>query len=81
MKYSIYISDAKNKKYKIFKDVNIESAKIIEGKKDKYETELKINSGKKDQFVCVVAEPKDPNVNLSPKIIYRGDQVMEASNK
>ena len=80
-KYTIYISDAKGKKYKIFKDEKIDGAKIVEGNKDKYETEVKIDSSKKDQFVYVVAEPKDPKVNLRPKIIYRGDQVMEASNK
>ena len=80
-KYTIYISDGKGKKYKIFKDEKIEGAKIVEGNKDKYETEVKIDSSKKDQFVYVVAEPKDPNVNLRPKIIYRGAQVMEPYNK
>lgn len=80
-KYSVYLTDGKGKKYKIFKDETIESAKILEGNNDKYETEVKIDSNKKDQFVFVVAEPKDPNVVLRPQIIYRGDEVMEATNK
>jgi hypothetical protein len=80
-KYTIYVNDGKGKKYKIFKDDKIEGKRIVEGVKDKYETEVKIDSSKKDQFVYVVAEPKDPTVNLRPKIIYRGDQVMEAYNK
>ena len=80
-KYTIYLSDTKGKKYKIFKDAKLEGAKIVEGNKDKYESEVKIDSSKKDQFVYVVAEPKDPSVNLRPRIIYRGDQVIEAANK
>ena len=80
-KYTIYLTEGKKKKYGVFKDEKIEGAKIIEGTKDKYETEIKIDSNKKDQFVYVVAEPKDSNVNLRPKIIYKGEKVPEAENK
>lgn len=80
-KYTIYISEGKKKKYDIFKDQKIDGVKIIEGNKDNYETEVKIDSNKKDQFVYVVAEPKDPSVNLRPKIIYKGDKVPEPENK
>lgn len=80
-KYTIYVSEGKKKKYDIFKDQKIDNAKIVEGNKDKYETEVKIDSSKKEQFVYVVAEPKDPNVNLRPKIIFKGDKVPEAENK
>ena len=79
-KYSIYISEGKNKKYLIFKDEKIKEAKIIEGTKDKYETEITIDSSKKDQFVYIVAEPKDPTINLRPRIIYKGEKVPEASS-
>lgn len=80
-KYSIYLSEGKKKKYEIFKDEKIEAAKIVEGTKDKYETEVKIDGSKKDQFVYVVAEPKDSTVNLRPKIIYKGEKVPEAESK
>ena len=80
-KYTIYLTEGKKKKYDIFKDDKIEGVKIIEGDKDKYETEIKIDSTKKDQFIYVVAEPKDSTVNLRPKIIYKGDKVPEAENK
>lgn len=80
-KYTIYVTEEKNKKYKIFKDENIKEAKIIEGTKEKYEIEVKIDSSKKDQFVYIVAEPKDPSVHLRPRIIYKGEFIPEAYNK
>lgn len=80
-KYTIYVGKAKGKKYKIFNDAKIEGTKIVEGNKDKYETNVKIDSNIKGQFVYIVAESKDPNVNLRPKIVYKGVEVMEASNK
>lgn len=80
-KYTIYITEGKNKKYKIFKDEKIEGVKIIEGTKEKYETDVKIDSSKADQFVYIVAEPKDPSVHLRPRIIYKGEFIPEAYNK
>ena len=80
-KYTIYISEGKNKKYRIFKDEKEEGKKIIEGIKDTYETEVKINSNQKDQFFYVVAETKDPKVSLRPKIIYKGEKIPEPENK
>lgn len=79
MKYSIYL--AEGKKYGIFRDEKTKEEKIIEGDKDKYETEIKIDSSKKDQFVYVVAESKDPNVILRPKIIYKGQIAPEGESK
>ena len=76
-KYTIYISEGKNKKYKIFKDEKEEGKKIVEGNKEAYETELKIDPNKKDLFLYVVAESKDPKVSLRPKIIYKGEKVPE----
>ena len=61
-KYTIYISEGKNKRYKIFKDEKEEGKKILEGSKDTYETEVKIDPNKKDLFFYVVAESKDPSV-------------------
>ena len=79
-KYSIFISKGKNKKYKIFKDEKEESKKIIEGKKDTYEIEVNIDVNKKDLFFYVVAETKDSNVSLRPKIIYKGEKVPETES-
>ena len=79
-KYSIFISEGKNKKYKIFKDEKEESKKIIEGKKDTYEIEVNIDVNKKDLFFYVVAETKDSNVSLRPKIIYKGEKVPETES-
>ena len=79
-KYTIYISEGKNKKYKIFKDEKEEGKKIIEGIKDSYETEVKIDPNKKDLFFYVVAESKDPKVSLRPKIIYKGEKVPESES-
>ena len=76
-KYSIFISEGKNKKYKIFKDEKEEGKKIVEGNKEAYETELKIDPNKKDLFLYVVAESKDAKVSLRPKIIYKGEKVPE----
>ena len=76
-KYTIYISEGKNKRYKIFKDEKEEGKKIIEGTKDTYETEVKIDPNKKDLFLYVVAESKDAKVSLRPKIIYKGEKVPE----
>lgn len=78
-KFSIYVSEGK--KYGIFRDEKTKEAKIIEGVKEKYETEVKIDSNIKGQFVYIVAESKDASVNLRPKIVYRGDEVMDAPNK
>ncbi len=80
-KYTIYVTEEKNKKYKIFKDEKIKEVKIVEGTKEKYETEVKIDSSKKDQFVYIIAEPKDPSVHLRPRIIYKGEFIPEAYNK
>ena len=79
-KYTIYISEGKNKKYKIFKDEKEEGKKIVEGEKDAYETEVKIDLNKKDLFFYVVAETKDPKVSLRPKIIYKGEKVPESES-
>ena len=79
-KYSIYISEGKNKRYKIFKDEKEKEKKIVEGTKDTYEVEVKIDSTKKDLFFYVVAETKDPKVNLRPKIIYKGEKVPESES-
>ena len=79
-KYTIYISEGKNKKYKIFKDEKEEGKKIIEGSNDTYETEVKIDPNKKDLFFYVVAESKDPQVSLRPKIIYKGEKVPESES-
>ena len=79
-KYSIFISEGKNKKYKIFKDEKEESKRIIEGKKDTYEIEVNIDVNKKDLFFYVVAETKDSNVSLRPKIIYKGEKVPETES-
>ena len=79
-KYTVFFSEGK-KKYNVFKDGKIEGAKIIEGNKDKYETEVEIDSSKKGQFVYIVAESKDSNVNLRPRIIYKGQEVPEPENK
>ena len=35
---------------------------------------------KKDLFFYVVAETKDPNVSLRPKIIYKGEKVPETES-
>lgn len=78
-KFSVYISDGK--KYGIFRDEKTKEAKIIEGNKDKYETEVKIDSSKKGQFVYVVAEPKDPTVSVRPKIIYKGEMIPDVEGK
>jgi hypothetical protein len=78
-KFSIYVSEGK--KYGIFRDEKTKEAKIIEGVRDKYETEVKIDSSKKGQFVYVVAEPKDPNVSVRPKIIYKGEMIPDVDNK
>ena len=72
-KYTIFLFEGK-KKYKIFKDEKIEGAKIILGNKHKYETEVKIDSTKKGQFVYIIADPKDSNINLRPRIIYKGEE-------
>lgn len=77
-KYSIYVTE---KKYRIFKDEKLEPAKIIEGNQDKYETEVKIDSSKKEQYVYIAAEPKDPAVSLRPRIIYKVEKVPEVDNK
>lgn len=77
-KYSIYVSE---KKYRIFKDEKLESAKVVEGTQDKYETEVQIDSSKKEQYVYIVAEPKDASVSLRPRIIYKVERVPEADNK
>jgi len=77
-KYSIYVSE---KKYRIFKDEKLDSAKIIEGKEDKYETQVPIDSSKKEQYVYIVAEPKDASVSLRPRIIYKVERIPEADNK
>ena len=79
-KYTIYISEGKNKRYKIFKDEKEEGKKILEGSKDTYETEVKIDPNKKDLFFYVVAESKDPKVSLRPKIIYKGEKVPESES-
>ena len=79
-KYSIFISEGKNKKYKIFKDEKEESKRIIEGKKDTYKIEVNIDVNKKDLFFYVIAETKDPNVSLRPKIIYKGEKVPETES-
>lgn len=79
IKYSIYLSEGK--KYGIFRDEKTKEARIIEGNQNKYETEVKIESSKKGQFVYVVAEPKDPSVNLRPRFIYKGAMVPDADNK
>ena len=79
-KYTIYISEGKNKKYKIFKDEKEEGKKIIEGIKDSYETEVKIDPNKKDLFFYVVAESKDPKISLRPKIIFKGEKVPESES-
>ena len=76
-KYTIYISEGKNKRDKIFKDEKEEGKKIIEGTKDTFETEVKIDPNKKDLFLYVVAESKDAKVSLRPKIIYKGEKVPE----
>lgn len=80
-KYTIYISQGKNKRYKIFKDENEQGKKIVEGNKDTYEVEVKINPNQKDQFFYVVAETKDPKVSLRPKIIIKGGKIPEPENK
>lgn len=80
-KYLIYISEGKNKKYNIFKDEKVKEVKSVEGNKDKYEIEIDIDSNKKGQFIYIVAEPKDPNVNIRPKLIYKGEKVPEPENK
>ena len=80
-KYTIYISQGKNKRYKIFKDENDQGKKIVEGNKDTYEVEVKINPNQKDQFFYVVAETKDPKVSLRPKIIIKGGKIPEPENK
>ena len=79
-KYTIYISEGKNKKYKIFKDEKEEGKKIVEGVKDTYETEVKIDPNKKDLFFYVVAETKDAKISLRPKIIYKGEKVPESES-
>ena len=79
-KYTIYISEGKNKKYKIFKDEKEEGKKIVEGSKDTYEQAIQIDPTKKDLFFYVVAETKDPKVSLRPKIIYKGEKVPEAES-
>ena len=79
-KYTVYISEGKNKKYKIFKDEKEEGKKVVEGIKDTYETEVKIDPNKKDLFFYVVAESKDPKVSLRPKIIYKGEKVPESES-
>lgn len=80
-KYSIYISEGKKKRYHIFKDEKVKEVKNVEGNKDKYEVEIDVDPSKKDQFIYIVAEPKDPNVNVKPKIIYKGEKVLEPENK
>ena len=80
-KYLIYISEGKKKKYNIFKEEEVKEVNSFEGNKDKYEIEIDIDPTKKDQFIYVVAEPKDSNFNLKPKIIYKGDKVLEPPNK
>lgn len=80
-KYYIYISEGKKKRYNIFKDEQVKEVKSFEGNKDKYEVEISIDPSKKDQFIYVVAEPKDPNVNVKPKILYKGEKVLEPENK
>ena len=77
-KYSIYVSE---KKYRIFKDEKLESAKVVEGTQDKYETEVQIDSSKKEQYVYIVAEPKDAAVSLRPRIIYKVERIPEGDNK
>jgi hypothetical protein len=77
-KYSIYVSE---KKYRIFKDEKLESTKIVEGTQDKYETQVQIDSSKKEQYVYIVAEPKDASVSLRPRVIYKVERIPEADNK
>jgi hypothetical protein len=79
-KYKIYISEGKNKKYKIFKDEEEKDKRTLEGLKDTYEIEVKIDPNKKDLFFYVVAESKDSNVSLRPKIIYKGEKVPETES-
>ena len=80
-KYSIYISEGKKKRYNIFKDDKAKDVKNFEGNKDKYEIEIDIDPSKKDQFIYIIAEPKDPKVNVKPKILYKGEKVPEPQNK
>ena len=80
-KYLIYISDDKKEKYNIFKEVKVKEVKSVEGNEYKYEVELDIDPSKKDQFIYVVAEPKDSNVNIRPKIFYKGEKILEPGNK
>ena len=80
-RYFIYISEGKKKKYNIFKEDKVKEVLSVEGNKDKYEVELDIDPSKKDQFIYVVAELNDSNVNIKPKIIYKGEKVLEPENK
>lgn len=74
MKYSIYVSEG-GKNYKIMKDLKLKETKIAEDKKEKLEIELDVDTSQKNHFVYVVAETKDPNVSLRPKVIYVGDKI------
>lgn len=78
IKYTIYVSEGK-KRYRIFKDRELKGAQIMEGKKMNYEADIKLSGGKKEQFVYVVAEPKDAGVNVRPKFIYTGEKIQETS--